>query len=256
MIDPNTYLVDSPIPTGTEVVSISQGFVSEVFQENRIDIRGGRRSSSFVLAGNHFGTRVIKNHLSGGGHALCVMAYPTESPMIWGWTHAPFLGAVIEGNIFEDTQVGCVVAVQHDPRHIKSNLGRTYMTAAVNNNVVRWSESFLGHREHAESKEPLMGLTFGWEHSHDAGELVVVAEGNRLEAPPGRRVGPSLLIHAANYNSERIVNRKLELPSKATAEPNRRRKASAAFELPTPLTRPTGRLLVPGGGRKLMDLAR
>jgi hypothetical protein len=231
MIDPNTYLVDSPIPTGTEVVSISQGFVSEVFQENRIDLRGGRRSCSFVLAGNHFGTRVIENHLFGGG-ALCAIAYPTESPMIWGWTHAPFLGAVIEGNIFEDNQVGCVVAVQHDPRHIKSNLGRTYMTVAVNNNVVRWSESFLGHREHAESKEPLMGLTIGGEHSHDAGELVVVAEGNRLEAPPRRRVGPSLLIHAADYNSKRIVNRKLELPSKATAEPNRRRETSTRSSSP------------------------
>ena len=58
-----------------------------------------------------------------------------------------------------------------------------------------------------------MGLTFGYPPSHDPGELVVVAEGNRLEAPPGRRIGPSLLIHAADYNSQRIVNRKLRSPS-------------------------------------------
>ncbi len=100
-----------------------------------------------------------------------------------------------------------------------------------------------------------MGITFGSEHSADPSEMVVVAHGNRLEAPPGRRVGPSLLIRAANYNNERIVNRKLDLPSKATAEPTRRREATRAVELPTPLKRPTSGLLVPEGARKLMDLA-
>ena len=78
-----------------------------------------------------------------------------------------------------------------------------------------------------------MGLTVGWENSNDAGELVVVAEGNRLEAPPGRRVGPSLLIRAANYNSKRVLNRKLDLPSKATAEPAVRREARARSSSPS-----------------------
>jgi hypothetical protein len=232
MIDPNTYLVDSPIPAGTEVVSISPGFVSEVFQENQIDLRGGLRSSSLILAGNHFGTRVIKNHISGGGTAIFMPAFPSETPMIWGWTHAPVLGAVVEGNTFEDTLEGCVIAVQHDPRYIKSNQGRTYATAAVNHNVVRWTESFLRQRERVESKQPLTGLTFGAEPSHDAAELVVVAEGNCLDAPAGRRVGASLRIHAAVYNSERIVNRKLKLPSKATAESNRRPEASTRASSP------------------------
>ena len=151
MIDANTYLVDSPIPVGTEAVSISSGFVSEVFQENRIDIRGGRRSSSFVFAGNHFGTRVINNHVSGGDHALRIASCTTESPMSWGWTHAPVLGAVIEGNTFEDAVEGCLIAVEHEPRYIKTNQGRTYMTIAVNQNVVRWSDSFLARRECADS---------------------------------------------------------------------------------------------------------
>ena len=42
------------------------GFVGEVFQENRIDVRGAA-VDCLVLVGNHFGTRVIKNHFLGGG---------------------------------------------------------------------------------------------------------------------------------------------------------------------------------------------
>ena len=77
-----------------------------------------------------------------------------------------------------------------------------------------------------------MGITFGSEHSADPSEMVVVAHGNRLEPPPGRRVGPSLLIRAAKYNNERVINRKLDLPSKATAEPTRRREATARSSSP------------------------
>ena len=130
-------------------MSISTGFVGEVFQENRIDIRGGRRSDALVLAGNHFGTRVIKNHLLGGGHAFRLTAFPTETPMIWGWTHAPFLGGVIEGNILEDSERGGVWVWSTTARYIKSNKGRTYMTVRVRQNVVRWSEPFLRRVEKA-----------------------------------------------------------------------------------------------------------
>ena len=66
IIDTETYLVDPPIPKGTEAVSIARGFVGESFQKNRIDIRGGQKSAGMVLVGNHFGTRVIGNHLLGG----------------------------------------------------------------------------------------------------------------------------------------------------------------------------------------------
>ena len=65
-IDDATYLVDRPIPAGTTTVSISQGFIGEVFEGNRIDIRGGRKSHGLVFVGNHFGTRIIDNHLLGG----------------------------------------------------------------------------------------------------------------------------------------------------------------------------------------------
>ncbi len=122
-IDSTTYLVDPPVPAGTDVVSISSGFVDEVFQDNRIDIRGGRRSDCLVLVGNHFGTRVVNNHFLGGSYAFRMTACPTETPLIWGWSHAPFLGGVIEGNTLEDAEHGSIFGLEHDPRYIKSNQG-------------------------------------------------------------------------------------------------------------------------------------
>jgi hypothetical protein len=211
-INPTTFLVDEPIPLGTDVVSISSGFVNEVFEGNRIDLRGGKRSDSFVLAGNHFGTRVINNHLLGGSLAYRLMACPTEHPMIWGWSHAPYLGGVVEGNILEDCEQGGVVGVEHG-QSVKTNKGRTYMSVQLRKNVVRWSEPFLARMSRADSKEPLAGLTIGYRPSVDPGELIVSAEGNTLDAPPAYRNAPALLVHAALYNSQKMVNRKFRLPA-------------------------------------------
>jgi hypothetical protein len=216
-INPTTFLVDEAIPRGTEAVSISSGFVNDVFEGNRIDIRGGRRSDSFALAGNHFGTRVINNHLLGGGLAFRLMACPTEHPMIWGWSHAPFLGAVVEGNILEDCEQGGTIGVEHGAP-MKTNKGRTYMSIQLRKNVVRWSEPFLARMARADGKEPLAGLTIGYRPSVDPGELIVSAEGNTLEAPPAYRNAPALLVHAALYNSQKIVNRRFRLPAESTPD--------------------------------------
>ena len=227
-IDPSTYLVDRPIPRGTNVVSISQGFVGEVFQDNRIDLRGGRKSVGLVFVGNHFGTRIVKNHLLGGSATFKLTACPSETPMMWGWTHAPFLGGLIEANIMEDCEGGGTLGVEHDPRYVKSNLGRTYMAARFDQNVVRWSEPFL--RRLAREKTVPVGVTIGSPPSHDPGELVVHAAGNRLEAATAKGLDPllvpSLVIHAADYNSQRIVNRRFRLPSNGSAAPSVGREAS------------------------------
>jgi hypothetical protein len=232
-IDSTTYLVDPPIPAGTEVVSISPGFAGEVFQENRIDLRGGSRSDGFCLIGNHFGTHVIKNHFLGGGHAFRMTACPTETPVVWGWTHAPFLGGVIEANIIEDCERGGVLGLEHDPRSVKSNVGRTYMAVQFRENVVRWTEPFLKRLDGASAKDPLVGLTLGYPPSHDPGELVVAAAGNRLEAPTGRESSPSLLIHAAEYNSRRITNRRLPVSSDGSGASTGQRAASARAVSPS-----------------------
>jgi hypothetical protein len=217
MLDATTVLVDQPIPADTEAVSISEGFTGQLYQHNRIDIRGSRRSIALVLAGNHFGTRVIENRFLGGANAFRLSAYPTEHPLMWGWSHAPFLGGVIEGNSIEDSAGGGLIGLEHDPKHIKSNKGRTYMSVQLNQNVVRWSAPFLSGRGSSaakarwDSEQPLGGLTLGYPPSNDPGELVVTAEGNRLELPPDRASTPALLIYAAQYNAAPVVNRRFDL---------------------------------------------
>lgn len=222
-IDSTTYLVDRPIPAGTRVVSISPGFVGEVFRDNRIDMRGGRKSVGFVLVGNHFGTQVVKNHVIGGESAFKLSACPSETPMMWGWTHAPYLGGLVEANILEDSEGGGNLGVEHN-QYIKTNEGRTYMTVRLDNNVVRWSEPFL--RGLAARKSMPLGLTIGHEPSHDAGELVVAGGRNRLEAPTSLDRVPTLMIHAANYNSRRVVNGRYRLPRAVSTNPQGGREAS------------------------------
>ena len=210
-IDSGAYLLDEVIPEGTETVSISTGFVGETFRENRIDVRGGRQPTPLVLVGNHFGTRVIKNHFLGGSFSFKLTAFPTETPVMWGWSHAPYLGGVIEGNILEDADKGAILGVEHDGRLIKSNKGRVYMSTSLVDNVVRWSEGFLSHSAGAAAKEPPVGITLGYAPSHDPGELVVTVRGNRLEAPGAWQRAPALFIHAGLYNGQRVVNRRLSL---------------------------------------------
>jgi hypothetical protein len=58
-------------------------------------------------------------------------------------------------------------------------------------------------------------LTLGYPPSHDPKELVAHAESNRLEQPSGRPSALPLMIHAADYNSEPLVDRRIELSTKA-----------------------------------------
>jgi hypothetical protein len=224
VLDPSTYLLDQALPKESDAVSICQGYVSEVFEGNRIDIRGGRRSASFILPGNHFGTRVVDNHLLGGGWAWRMMAYPTEHPSIWGWSHVPFMGGVFERNILEDCEQGGEVGVEHTVA-IKTNKGRTYMTVELRDNVVRWTAPFLAQWERAGAKEPPAGLTVGYRPSADPSELVVAAGGNSLDAPPGYREMPGLVVHAARFNSQRVVDRRYKLPAAKGSEGGSRREA-------------------------------
>ncbi len=224
-INDTTYLVDLPIPAGTDVVSVSQGFQSEIFEDNRIDMRGGQRSFGLVFVGNHFGTRVVGNHILGGECAFKLTACPTETPVTWGWTHNPYLEGVIEGNILEDVPKGGILGLEHDPRYIKSNKGRTYMSVQLDNNVVRWTEPFLRRMALAGPKAELAGLTLGYPQSSDPGELVVRARGNRLEAPAAARNRPALLINGADYNQKLQSNRQLRLPAAGSAVPAARREA-------------------------------
>ena len=225
-IDPETYLVDPPIPQETTAVSIARGFVDESFRKNRIDMRAGRKSAGMVLVGNHYGTRIVENHILGGSNALRCVAYPTETPVIWGWSHAPFLGSIIQNNVFEDNTGGTILGMEHSTRDIKSNNGRTYMTIVLEGNLLRWTEPFLKQLASTEGKPVPPGLILGYLPSHDAGELVVKAALNRLEAPPGASAAGSLLIRAAQYNGQKMQNRTFSLPAGRDARSARSRAGS------------------------------
>ena len=87
-----------------------------------------------LLAGNHFGTRVVGNHLLGGGEAFRIVACPTERPCGWGWSRAPMLGLTIEENTIEDSPRAGLLAVEHNP-HAKPTSGRVYLTGEFRDNT-------------------------------------------------------------------------------------------------------------------------
>lgn len=223
VIDRTTFLLDEPLPTGTDRIAIATGFVGATFARNTIDSRGGAKASNLVLAGNHFGTSVRDNHLLGGGDAFQVTAFPSESPCLWGWSHAPFLGALIEGNTIEDAERGATLGVIHS-EYTKSSRGRTYMTATLRDNTVRWTAEFL--RRHAPSKAqvPPTALTIGYRRALDPDELIVRAEDNHIDAPAGTPPSVTLRVHAAILNGRRTLDQGYALPTLPSAASSDRSK--------------------------------
>ena len=149
-INPTTYLMQNALPAGSYNISISNsGYVNQTFQGNTIDTRGGENASAadLVLAGNTFGTQIISNNFLGGGIRLeaAPTSDPSSPPYIWGWSHAPFMGALIEGNTFVDSNmVGhtgpSFIGIDHSP-YTNTSWGRTYMSATIAGNVFQWSNA-------------------------------------------------------------------------------------------------------------------
>jgi hypothetical protein len=222
VINPSTYLLDEPLPQKVDVISIATGFINETIQGNTIDTRGGSKADNLVLPGNHFGTKVRNNRLLGGNHAFRISACPTESPVFWGWSHAPFFGLLIEGNTFEDSEAGGVLGVEHS-QYNKTNQGRTYMTLTLRENTIRWTEPFLSRLARGGAKGPPPGLVVGYRPSLDPGELVVTAEGNRLEAPASAPRTSALVVHAALLNGRRTVDQTVALPPAGASASGRAR---------------------------------
>ncbi|WP_165243624.1 hypothetical protein [Paludisphaera soli] len=222
-IDQTTIVLDAPLPKETGHVSIVDGLHGLRFANNTVDIRGSSTSYSLILPGNQFGTVVEKNHFLGGAQGLKAEACASEEPVHWGWSHCPAMEMVIRGNTFEDVRESLSLFVAHEPKHIRFNAGRVYMSAIVEENVVRWTEPFL--RRIAASRtagkpgdRPLVGVVVGEPHSRDPKELRVTAARNTLDAPPGRHPGPSLLIRAADVNGRPTQDKSSDLP-RADARP-------------------------------------
>jgi hypothetical protein len=188
-LGPQAYLLDEPIARETDAVSIATGFVRETFESNLVDCRGSGIAADLVLAGNQFGVKVLRNRLLGGATAIRLLASPTEEPIHWGWSHAPFLGALFEGNTLEDAPGGGL-GVEHGPA-VKSTKGRVYMSLTFKDNVLRWA------RASGPSGKPPR-LEIGFAPSLDPKELVITEEGTKVEGAPPQ----SAWVHAATINGK------------------------------------------------------
>jgi hypothetical protein len=210
VITPQVYLLESPLPDRPEVIAISPGFVDELFAKNLIDSRGSKSAANFVFAGNHFGTRVLENRLLGGGDAFLAMAFPTETPGIWGWSHVPFLGCLFEGNAIEDSERGGTLGVQRNG-YTKSTRGRLTFVATFRGNTVHWSKEFLARRQRSGAKGPPRAITVGYPGSLDPKEQAVDLVSNRLEAPPGFVDRGSVWVESGEFNGLDFVGRSFKL---------------------------------------------
>jgi hypothetical protein len=222
-IEPTLFLLDAPLPRGADVVSISPGFVKGVYRSNAIDARGGGSAAGFVLAGNHFGTVVTGNRVTGAGDAFQLSAYPSESPNIWGWSHAPYLGGVFEGNVIEDSPRGAQIGVLHNPSS-KSNKGRVYLSMTLKGNTVRWSDAFL-NRPTTDGTNGIPGITLGWLPSIDPGEAVIEMKDNRVVAPSRAPVASALRVNSATVNRRPVIRRSFTLPMPSETATLQRRRA-------------------------------
>lgn len=212
VINPSTYLLDSPIMPGRFAVSLATGFVGETYQGNTVDSRGSSTSAGLVLAGNQYGAAVVGNHWLGGNDSFWLSAYPSEAPDVWGWTHAPFLGATVKGNTSEDALRGGLLDVGHNP-YTKTDAGRVYFSATFLDNTGVWSAAFLAARPGSGVTDPPALVTVGDSLSTDPGELVLTASGNLVQGPPSVQEGQTFAVVSGTVNGEALRNVKRVLPS-------------------------------------------
>jgi hypothetical protein len=218
VLNPNSYLLDSPISPGKFAISIATGFVNETFEGNTIDARGSSTANDLVLAGNQYGLRVINNYFLGGNNAFQITAFPTEYPNIWGWSHVPTLGVTISGNTIQDTLQGGIIDVMHDT-YIKSDAGRVYFSGRFNDNVGIWDAPYLATRATIAGLGPPVMATIGGPLSADPGELVLSQSGNQVQGPSSVVSSPTLVVVAGTINGVAQRNLGIVLPVVGAAPP-------------------------------------
>ena len=143
--------------------------------------------------------KILKNHLLGGGMAIRLLATPAEEPVHWGWSHAPFLGGLFEGNTLEDAPGGGL-GVEHGTG-VKSAKGRVYMSLIFKDNTLRWTKA-------AGSSGKPPRLEIGFPPSLDPKELVITESGTKIEGASPR----SAWVHAATINGKVVEESPLTSP--------------------------------------------
>lgn len=172
-LGPRTFLLDAPVDPKVEAISVSTGFARETFRNNVVDVRGSGQAAALVLAGNLFGVQVAGNRVEGGGESIRLVASASEDPRFWGWSHAPVLGAKVQGNRFVDGLAGGIGVER--TQHTKTSQGRVYLSAELVDNVV--ARTGAGHPKGAG--RPC--LRVGSELARDPGEVVVAERGTKVE---------------------------------------------------------------------------
>ncbi len=208
-LGPEAYLLDQPVALAGGAIAIGPGFVTTSFEGNTIDDRGSKVAFPFVLAGQHFGTRLVGNTTRGGGVSARVMAAATESPAPWGWSHTSIFGIVIDGNTFEDSWEGGQLYVEHTAL-TRPSRGRIYATASLSNNSFALSEAFAASLVRSGRSGTPVALTIGEVPSADAGELILSESGNR-----SRGRGTSIRVRMATVNGRVVREGSLSLTAEA-----------------------------------------
>ena len=91
------------------------------------------------------------------------------------------------------------------------------MSVTLRNNTVRWTAPFLARRAEQGAKELPNGIVVGYPEGIDPGELMVAAEGNRLDAPSMTRPVAPLLVHSAVLNGKPLIEQRLPLATEVSA---------------------------------------
>jgi hypothetical protein len=197
-LSPTAMLLDQPLPhelwSGDFVISVAKGFCDGVWERNRIDALGGC-SALFVLAGNHWNQRVADNHLIGGNEGMRIAADATECPGPWGWSRTPLFDLVLDHNLCEDARRGIGLNVNGDI-HARPVAGRTYLTAELQNNTVRWSRDFLNACHTPSPGRPAtdpLPIHLGSTSGPDPSQMRVGVMANVLEVPRGTPAQPAVV---------------------------------------------------------------
>ena len=101
------------------------------------------------------------------------------------------------------------------------------MSLTLSGNLVCWTEPFLKRLKASGAQVPPPGLVLGDAPSHDAGEFVVKAAGNRLEAPEARGKGEPGH-QRGRVQLQKLLNRKFSLPAAASTEASPTRPGAAS----------------------------
>ncbi|MCY2933892.1 MAG: hypothetical protein NT172_06955 [Planctomycetota bacterium] len=216
VINTTTLLLDKPLPTSVNVgtaISINKGIDRLNFSGNTIDQTNRPQSLGMVFVGNLYGLNISNNTIIGGLRGLQVIAYPSETPLEWGWTRNVVQGLTMTGNRFADVLWFNQVAVSHSS-FARANYGRLYLTGEISSNTFQWSDRFLRQQIGqlpTDSNLLLPALQIGEQGIWDDHESSLKLGNNYLDLPTGWLNRPALWTQSGTVNGLSATGQLLNL---------------------------------------------